>query len=294
MARSKPVALSNLPLHGAGLGLRRDMLEDYFIGNTLHIPDEIAFFEVAPENWIGQGGKRAAQFAEIAASRPLVCHGLSLNLGGQAPLNMAFLGEVKRFLTQHQAVLYSEHLAYTADHGQLYDLLPLPRCAAAVRHVAARIRHVQDFLGQRIALENASTYTGTALDELSEAEFYLAVAAEADCWLHLDVNNVYVNSVNFQTTATEFIDFLAQNAKDKVIYLHMAGFLQEAADFLIDTHGEPVHPPVWDLLDYTYAQLGVMPTLLERDFNFPSLITLCTEVQKIAAYQGKWQAKCLR
>lgn len=267
-------------LQGAGLGLRRELIPALLAEK----PAVIDFYEVAPENWMGVGGARGKAFRALTERTPLVCHGLSLSLGGPTPLDEVFLRKLKGFLDQHGAALYTEHLSYCSDDGHLYDLLPIPFTAEAVRHVARRIRQTQDVLGRRIAIENASFYTGSPVDEMSEIEFIHAVLEEADCWLHLDVNNVYVNSVNHHYDAREFLNSIPAG---RVVYMHMAGHYREADDLLIDTHGAKVVDPVWALLEYTYDLIGVHPTLLERDFNIPALDELVTEVERIASLQKR-------
>jgi uncharacterized protein (UPF0276 family) len=266
-------------VQGAGLGLRRELLDPLLDG----VPQAIGFFEVAPENWLDMGGAAGRRFHELAQQRPLVAHGLSLSLGGPGPLDQLFLRRVRRFLETHGIALYTEHLAWTTDDGHLYDLLPIPFTSEAVRHVARRIAQAQDILGRRIAIENASYYAGSPLDEMSELEFVNAVLAEADCALHLDVNNVHVNAVNHGHDARDFIRGLPAR---RVVYLHIAGHHREAPDLLVDTHGAKVADPVWSLLDFAYAHLGVRPTLLERDFNIPPLPELVAEVEHIGRLQG--------
>lgn len=265
-------------LGGAGLGLRRSLLG--VLSDTTR--DQIAFMEVAPENWIGVGGRLGRQLRAYTERFPFVCHGLSLSIGSPAPLDTELLQAVKTFLATHGIHCYSEHLTYTGDEGQLYDLLPIPFTAEAVGHVAARIRQAQDILGQRIALENASYYCAPG-QEMSESEFIRAVLAEADCDLLLDVNNVYVNSINHGYDARDFID---QMPGERIAYLHMAGHYEEAEDLRIDTHGSAVIEPVWSLLDYTYARHGLRPTLLERDFNIPPVTELLDELQTIRRLQA--------
>lgn len=267
-------------LHGSGLGLRRELIPDL----RAHIPEAIDFFELAPENWMEMGGARRKELGFFAEQRPIVAHGLSLNLGGPAPLDVDFLRRVRRFLDAHGIVLYTEHLSWCADDGHLYDLLPIPFTGEAVRHVAERIRRTQDILERRIAVENASYYVAPAIAELGEAEFICAVLEEADCDLHLDVNNVYVNSVNFGFDPGGFLDAMPA---ERVVYLHMAGHYREADDLIIDTHGAPVADPVWALLDQAYARYGTPPTLLERDFNIPPLSVLLPEVQRIRSLQAR-------
>ncbi|MBV0932569.1 HvfB family MNIO-type RiPP peptide maturase [Marinobacterium weihaiense] len=264
-------------LQGTGLGLRRAMLAE--------LPDtdlsDLDFFEVAPENWMQLGGRLGKALRALTERHAFSAHGLSLSLGGPEPLDMDFVDQVGRFLDQHGIRLYSEHLSSCSDHAQLYDLMPIPFTADAVRHVAARIRQVQDRLQRRIAVENVSYYTPLA-GELSEAEFINAVVAEADCDLLLDVNNLYVNSINQRYDAH---DFLQQMPATRVVCLHMAGHYQEADDLLIDTHGADIVDPVWALLDQTLARTGPVATVLERDFNLPPLAQLLHEVRRIRQAQ---------
>ncbi|MBZ0092139.1 MAG: DUF692 domain-containing protein [Sulfuricellaceae bacterium] len=265
-------------LRGVGLGLRSELIPAL----RSRIPDAIDFLEVAPENWIGLGGALGKELQRFREQRPIVAHGLSLSLGGLAPLDEVFLGRVKHFLDQYRAPLYSEHLSYCSDDGQLYDLLPIPFTEEAVHYVAARIRRTQDILERRIAVENASYYVAAPIAELSETDFIRAVLEEADCLLHLDVNNIYVNSVNFDFDPSEFLHALPG---ERIAYIHTAGHYREADDLLIDTHGAAVIEPVWALLEEAYRRFGVFPTLLERDFNIPPLEQLLPEVERIAQLQ---------
>lgn len=267
---------------GAGLGLKRELMPALQAG----VPDCIDFFEIAPENWLGVGGKPAKQLGWFAERYPLVAHGLSLSLGGPDPLNEVFLQRVRHFLDQHRIALYTEHLSYCSDGGYLYDLLPIPFTEEAVQHVAARIRRTQDILERRIAIENASFYVASPVSTMSEPEFVRAVLEEADCDLHLDVNNLYVNSVNFGFDPLACLHSLP---RERIVYIHIAGHFREAPDLIIDTHGAAVIDPVWALLEQAYALSGVHPTLLERDFNIPPLAELVPEVARIAALQQRWQ-----
>lgn len=271
-------------IRGAGLGLKRELMPALLAG----VPECIDFFEIAPENWIGVGGRSRKQLDRIAERYPLVCHGLSLSLGGPDPLNEVFLQRVKQFLDQHRIPLYTEHLSYCSDGGYLYDLLPIPFTEEAVRHVAARIRRTQDILERRIAVENASFYVAAPISEMDEPAFVRAVLEEADCDLHLDVNNIYVNSVNFKFDPLAYLRSLPG---ERIVYIHTAGHYRKAPDLVIDTHGEAVIDPVWALLEEAYRLFGVRPTLLERDFNIPPLPELAVEVARIAALQQPWLAK---
>lgn len=267
--------------HGAGLGLRREHLVDFL----QHIPACINFLEVAPENWLRTDPHSRTQLRTLTEQLPVVCHGLSLSLGGLHPLNVELLHSIKTFMHEHSIPLYTEHLAWCSDHGQLYDLLPLPFTDDAIKHIVKRIQQAQDILETRIAIENTSFYVQAPINEMEEATFIQTILTEADCWLHLDVNNVYVNSVNH---AYDPYTFLQQLPKERIVYLHTAGHYQQNPDLLIDTHGEAVIDPVWDLLDFTYQYCGVLPTLLERDFNIPPLETLLPEVERIAALQRQY------
>ena len=267
------------PVDGAGLGLRRNLLSSLRDTTTA----EIQFMEVAPENWINVGGRFGKQFRAYTERFPFVCHGLSLSIGSPAPLNVELLYAVKDFLREHNIRYYSEHLSYCSDDGQLYDLLPIPFTEEAVRYVAGRIRQAQDILAQRIAIENASYYCAPQ-QEMSESEFINAVINEADCDLLLDVNNVYVNSINHRYDPLEFLKALPG---ERTAYMHIAGHFHEAEDLRVDTHGAPVIPSVWALLESAYQLYGVKPTLLERDFNIPPLAELLDEVKQIQRLQAQ-------
>lgn len=267
-------------ISGAGLGFRRELLPELKAG----VPGSVSFFELAPENWIGMGGSSASDLRAFTERYPFVCHGLSLDLGGPSPLDERLLRHIKGFMQQHGITLYTEHLSWCADDGHLYDLLPIPLTADAVHWVAARIRQAQDILGMRIGIENASTYLVPPGAEMTEAEFIHAVVTEADCWLHLDVNNIVVNSLNHGFHASEFLRALPL---ERVCYLHVAGHHVEPDGLVIDTHGAEVIDPVWQLLAEAYALCGALPTCLERDFNFPALPVLGREVGQIASLQAR-------
>ncbi|MFE0499775.1 DUF692 domain-containing protein [Lysobacter soli] len=266
------------PDHSVGLGLRRALLGP--LRNAA--AGDFDFLECAPENWIGVGGKLGEALDELTARHTLTCHGLSLSLGGFAPLDETFLARVRRFLDRHHVALYSEHLSYCADDGQLYDLLPLPFTDEAVRHVAARIRQTQDIVGRRIAVENVSYYATIPVDRdqraLDEAAFINAVLDEADCDLLLDVNNVYVNAINHRYDPLAFLDAMPAH---RIACYHVAGHFDEADDLKVDTHGAAVKDAVWSLLGEAYRRFGARPTLLERDFNIPPYAELLGELDTV-------------
>ena len=270
----------NYPVQGAGLGLRRALLGPL----RTHELEDVDFMEVAPENWINVGGRLGRSFREFTDRLPFVCHGLSLSIGGPSSLDETFLHRIRQFLDQHQIRYYSEHLSYCTDDGHLYDLMPIPFTGEAVRYVAERIRRTQDILKRRIAVENVSYYASPG-SEWSEIEFINAVLDEADCDLLLDVNNIYVNSINHRYDAVEFLQSLPGH---RLAYGHIAGHYKEAEDLVVDTHGAEVIASVWDLLDKAYETFGVFPTLLERDFNIPPVEELMVEVRHITELQHKW------
>jgi uncharacterized protein len=284
-------ALSDI--QGVGLGLKRELIPQIQRLFQQNQPDNlienINFVEIAPENWIGAGGKYEKQLDWFVERYPIACHGLCLSLGGPDPLNAGFLKQVKQFLSDHQIPLYTEHLSYCSDFyqgkpGYLYDLLPIPFTEEAVHYVADRIKQTQDILGQRIAVENASFYVKAPIATMDELTFLNAVLEEADCWLHLDINNIYVNSVNFGFNPHVFLRGVPA---ERIVYSHVAGHYQQTPDLLVDTHGTDVIDPVWALLADAYALFGTFPTLLERDSNIPPLATLIKEVDKIAAIQAE-------
>ena len=298
-------------LQGAGLGYRRDLADDFL---NLSSNNAIQFMEVAPENWVKMGGAARYKFDQAAEKYPLAVHGLSLSLGGQAPLDRELLKNTKALMTQYNSTFFSEHLSYCECEGHLYDLLPMPFTEEAVKHVAQRIRYVQDFLELQISLENTSYYLHSPTSTMNEVEFLNAIAQEADCGIHLDVNNIYVNGVN-HGLLDPYV-FLEQVNVKRVNYIHIAGHDEEHSaaqvvedlegesfnkikgayrhlpELLIDTHGEAVKGTVWDLLEYAYQRLPVIPpTLLERDFNFPPFAKLYSEVEHIAQLQQKYAQK---
>lgn len=273
--------MSHQILSGAGLGFRRELIEPL----KQSVPSVINFFEVAPENWAGLGGKSAKDLRHFTERYPFVCHGLSLSLGGPAPLDTQLLHKTKAFMKAHGMQLFTEHLSWCSDESHLYDLLPIPCTQEAVMWTAHRIAQAQDILEMRIGIENASTYIAPPGAEMSEAEFVAAVVKEADCLLHLDVNNIYVNSQNFGFDA---LDYLSTLPLERTCYVHVAGHYVEPDGLLIDTHGAEVIDPVWDLLLAAYERIGGdVPTCLERDFNMPSLNELTAEVIQVARLQAQ-------
>ena len=268
---------SQYPVHGAGLGLRRPIVDKLMADP----PVDVDFMEVAPENWIHVGGALARKLRFFTERYPFLIHGLSLSIGAPSPLNEQLVRDVKEFMAEHSIRLYSEHLSFCGDDGQLYDLMPIPFTEEAVRYVSQRVRRVQDILEQRIALENVSFYAPIDTS-MSEKEFLLAVLEESDCDLMLDINNIVVNSINHRYDASDFLNAMPA---ERIRYFHLAGHHVEAEDLRIDTHGSAVDNQAWQLLEEAYALFGPVPTLLERDFNFPPMDELMDEVRRIRQLQ---------
>ena len=270
--------MPSYPVSGAGLGLRRALLGPL----SSVTPEQINFMEVAPENWIGVGGRLGKEFRAYTEKYDFLCHGLSLSIGSPDALDVSFIKQVRDFMREHGIKAYSEHLSYCSNEGHMYDLMPIPFTEEAVKYVADRIRIVQDIIEQPLIIENVSAYAqpGKQMDEI---DFLNSVVDEADCRILLDVNNVFVNSTNHGFNAEEYI---RQIPSERISYLHIAGHYEETEDLLVDTHGATVKQDVWDLLDFTYQQHGIIPTLLERDFNIPSIEELLQEIGIIHQIQA--------
>ncbi|WP_228378826.1 HvfB family MNIO-type RiPP peptide maturase [Chryseobacterium hispalense] len=258
-----------------GIGYRKEFSKEFLSGDIL----KPAFVEVAPENWIGIGGYWKQELKKVLEKYPLYCHGLSLSIGSPEGIDVSFVKQVKQFLDETQAVLYSEHLTFSkVDNAHLYDLLPIPFTQDAVDRVIENIQKVQDILGRPLILENGSYYTVLEA-EMSEAEFINEIVKRSGCEMLLDVNNVYVNAFNHHYDAKEFIKKMPL---DRVKYIHMAGHYQVNQQLIIDTHGAEIIDPVYDLFDFTIQQLKCdIPVLLERDFNIPELSELQKEIENL-------------
>ncbi len=265
-----------------GIGYRKDFAEEW---DEHHNTLEVDFIEVAPENWINVGGYWKQLLDKKLQHYPLFVHGLSLSIGSPDELDQNFLKQLKEFLNQTNAKFYSEHLSFAkCDNAHVYDLLPIPFTEAAVKHIARRVKQVQDFLERPLVLEIVSYYSPIAA-EMKEIDFINAVLEESNCLLLLDVNNIYVNGFNHQYDPKTFIQ---QLPKERVAYLHMAGHLKVDEDLIIDTHGEPIIDPVYELFEYTLNWLQKpVPVLLERDFNIPELHELQSEINQLRYIYNK-------
>ena len=266
-----------------GIGFRRDFATNFLNSDVL----KPGFVEFAPENWIGMGGYWRKKLEAVVEKYPILCHSLSMSIGSPDDLDMNYLKDIKQFLDDVNCQMYSFHLSFAkCDNAHLYELLPIPFTEDAANHVAEKIKRVQDFLNRPVGIENSSYYA-TAIPEMEEVEFINKVIEKADCKMLLDVNNVYVNAFNHKYDAKKFINDLPL---EKVLYIHMAGHLQVNEDTIIDTHGEPIIDPVFDLFEWTIAKMKPVPVLLERDFNIPKLAELQGEVSQLQGIVDKvWQ-----
>ncbi|MBL6751830.1 MAG: DUF692 domain-containing protein [Nevskia sp.] len=260
---------------GFGLGLRPDHYEAILAQRP-----RVDWFEILSENYMVGGGKPLQWLERIRADYPLAMHGVSLSIGGSGRLDRAYLLELKSLAQRVQPEWISDHLCWTGVDGtNLHDLLPLPHTGEAVRHVARRVRQVQDFLGQRILLENVSSYLRFTHGAMPEWEFLAAVAEEADCDILLDVNNVYVNSRNHGFAPASFLEGIPRR---RVRQIHLAGH-SRSGRLLIDTHDHPVPEPVWDLYADAVRRFGAVPAMIERDDRIPPLAELVAELDRARA-----------
>ncbi len=260
---------------GFGLGLRTEHYEEILNGNPA-----VDWFEIISENFMVPGGKPLRMLDAMRERYPLVMHGVSLSIASTSPLDMEYLAQLKQLAKRVKPRWISDHLCWTGVHGiNLHDLLPVPYTEEALTHVVDRISQVQDFLGHRIAIENVSSYVTFAESEMTEWEFVAEVSKRADCWLLLDVNNVFVNSYNHDVCSKSFIDAIPV---DRVVQFHLAGH-SEGNDRKIDTHDEPVSEAVWSLYERALRRFGPVSTMIERDDNIPPLSELIVELSRARA-----------
>ncbi len=258
------------PALGFGLGLRVEHYE-----TILAEQPAVDWFEVLSENYLVAGGKPLHYLARLRERYPLVMHGVSLSIGSAAPLDRGYLSQLKALAARIEPAWISDHLCWTGVGGKnLHDLLPLPYTEEALKHVVGRVRAVQDFLGRRMLLENVSSYVGFRDSRLTEWEFLKAVAEEADCLILLDVNNIYVSSVNHEFDPHEYLRAIPC---ERVQQIHLAGH-QNHGDYLIDTHDHPVPDPVWALYAAAVRRFGAVSTMIERDANMPPFAELHAEL----------------
>jgi uncharacterized protein (UPF0276 family) len=260
-------------LQGFGLGLRTEHYSDFVAA-----PQRVDWLEIISENYLVDGGKPLHFLDRIRRDYPMVMHGVSLSIGSSDPLDAGYLRQLKTLVERVQPAWVSDHLCWTGtDSLNLHDLLPLPYTEATLRHLAPRVRQLQDVLGCPFLLENLSSYVSYRADELREWEFIAELVARTGCELLLDVNNVYVNSVNHDFDPRAFIDAIPAEA---VRQIHLAGH-ENHGDYIIDTHDHPICDAVWDLYAYTVRRMGAVPTMIERDDNIPLLSELIAELDTV-------------
>jgi uncharacterized protein (UPF0276 family) len=258
-------------LAGFGLGLRTEHYE-----TVLNEPHAIDWLEVITENYLVPGGKPLHYLERIRRRFPLVMHGVSLSIGSTDPIDLDYLAQVRILAARIEPHWISDHLCWTGIEGRnLHDLLPLPYTEEALASVVDRVGQVQDALGRQILLENVSSYLTYRASDMSEWEFLREVAERADCAILLDINNIYVSSVNH---GFDPLAYLQAMPRERVRQFHLAGH-SDLGGHLIDTHDHPIVEPVWDLYCAAVAQFGAVPTMIERDDNIPSLSELVAELQ---------------
>jgi len=258
------------PPLGFGLGLRVDHYEAILADHP-----RVDWFEALTENYLVPGGKPLDYLMRIRERYPVVLHGVSLSIGGTQPLDRTYLGQVKALATRLEPEWVSDHLCWTGIAGRnMHDLLPLPYTEEALANVGERVRTVQDILGRRILLENVSSYVSYRDSQVTEWQFLREIAERADCLILLDVNNIYVSSVNHEFDP---LDYLNSIPVDRVQQIHLAGH-ENQGDYLIDTHDHPVPDPVWELYSAAVRRFGSVSTMIERDANIPPLQELCSEL----------------
>jgi uncharacterized protein (UPF0276 family) len=256
---------------GFGLGLRTEHYGEIFDGRPA-----VDWFEAVTENYLVAGGRPLYNLMRVRERFPVALHGVSLSIGSTGPLDLAYLAQLKTLAARVRPVWISDHLCWTGVNGKnLHDLLPLPYTEEALAHVVARVRAVQEILGQRILLENVSSYLAFQESRMTEWEFLSAVATQADCLLLLDVNNVYVSSVNHEFDPITYLDAIPA---ERVQQIHLAGH-ESHGEYLIDTHDQPVPDAVWSLYTEALKRFGVVPTMIERDANIPPLAELEAELR---------------
>lgn len=257
---------------GYGLGLRTD-----YYDTILETSPEVDWFEILSENYMVKGGKPLYYLDAIRERYPVVMHGVSMSIGGTDPLDFDYLKDLKVLINRAQPRWVSDHLCWTGQGGNnLHDLMPLPYNDDAIRHVAERVKVVQDYLGQQILLENVSSYVTYKHSEMSEWEFYSRIVEEADCLMLLDINNIYVSSRNHEFDCMDYVNGVPKN---RVQQFHLAGHT-DYGDYVIDTHDHPVVDPVWDLYAKALKRFGPVASMIERDDRMPPFEELMAELNQ--------------
>lgn len=269
------------PFLGFGLGLRPQHYAEILEADT---PPPVDWFEIISENYMEAGGRPHHMLDRVRERYPLVMHGVSMSIASTSPLDWEYLARLKALADHVQPKWISDHLCWTGVHGiNLHDLMPVAYTEEALTHIAARIARVQEYLGRRIAIENVSSYIEFAESEMTEWEFVGELARRADCWLLLDVNNVFVSGRNHRFDGAEFIEAIPT---DRVVQFHLAGH-SEGNDCLIDTHDQPVCDEVFELYRRAIGHFGPVSTMIERDDNIPPLSELLAELARARQIAGE-------
>lgn len=262
----------NFPYLGFGLGLRPEHYQ-----SIITTQPQVDWFEIITENYMIPGGKPLYYLDKIRENYPVVMHGVSLSLGSTDPLDKQYLTEFKQLIQRVQPAWVSDHLCWTGVDGyNVHDLLPLPYTMDVVKHVASRIQRIQDYLGQQILIENVSSYLTYQDSDMSEWDFLNEIAQQADCFILLDINNIYVSGMNHQFDP---LTYLNQIAIQRVKQFHLAGH-SYLDHYIVDTHDQDVIPPVWELYGRACQRFGRVSTMIERDDHIPPLEELVTELQE--------------
>jgi uncharacterized protein (UPF0276 family) len=266
-----------LPDLGVGVGLRT-----VHFGHILSKEPDVDFFEAITENFLDTGGRPRHILDRVAERYPVVLHGVSMSIGGADPLDLSYLRKVKALAARVKARWISDHLCFTGVSGRnTHDLLPLPYTEETLRHVVARVRRVSDVLERPLVLENPSSYLEFRSSTMSEAAFFARLLKDADCGMLLDVNNVYVSSVNHGFDAVTYLDSIPH---DRVVQYHLAGHTDKGTH-LLDTHSARMKKDVWALYAHAIARTGPRATLYEWDEDIPAFTTVHHEAKKALKYR---------
>ncbi len=270
-----------LPVSGTGIGLRSP-----HINEILTDLPSIPWFELLADNHLVEGGLIPLQLEKICQHYPVTFHSVGLSLGSVDPLDLVYLGKLKKLMRQYDIAWLSEHCCFTSVDGfHSHDLLPVPYSEESLSYMVKRISQVQDFLGEQILIENVSSYMKFAESTLDEADFISELAEQADCLLLIDVNNIYVNHIN---QGLDVDKYLARLPYEKIKEIHLAGF-DDRGDYILDAHNNPVAEPVWQLYEKLIQHIPNVPTLIEWDNDIPSLQRLIEESQKAEIIANKYK-----